>query len=177
MARQRDHSQRKLRTREHVLADLSANYVEKQALLCGYSAERVRLDYGIDLLVRTFNRHGEVENGWIPFQLKATDRITDVAGGRAVSCRVERADLRHWLNEWEPVILVLYDAKSDVAFWVFVRRYFADLAGFDIERAPKRVSVSIPCENILNTKGMRNLASLKNTLLRGAERRTFHVIQ
>jgi hypothetical protein len=31
---QRDAKERKRRTREHVLADLSANFVGKQALLC-----------------------------------------------------------------------------------------------------------------------------------------------
>src|SRR5262245_14675495 len=113
MARRRGRD-RKCRTREHVIADLSANYVEKQALLCGFTAERVRLDYGIDLVVRTFNKQGEVENGWLQFQLKATDRIKVLDGGRAVSCRIERADLHHWLNEPTLTVLVLYDAKGDI---------------------------------------------------------------
>ena len=51
---------RKRRTRQHVIADLSANYVERCALLCGFSVERIRLDYGIDLIVHTYNRHGEI---------------------------------------------------------------------------------------------------------------------
>ncbi len=42
MAQRRTPNQRKLRTREHVLADLSVNYVEKQALLCSFSALRVQ---------------------------------------------------------------------------------------------------------------------------------------
>jgi hypothetical protein len=67
MARRSLPSERKRRTREHVLADLSANYVEKQALLCSFSAQRVRPDYGIDLGVQTFNRRGEVEIGWLLF--------------------------------------------------------------------------------------------------------------
>src|SRR5262249_16192916 len=113
MARRRTPAERKLRTREHVLADLSANYVEKQALLCGFSAQRLQPDYGIDLLVQTFNRHGEVEIGWLSFQLKATDRIKIVDSGRAISCRIERAHLRHWLRESRPVILALYDARAD----------------------------------------------------------------
>ncbi len=87
MARRRIPAERKLRTREHVLADLSANYVEKQALLCSFAAQRVQPDYGIDLMVQTFNRHGEVETGWMLFQLKATDRIKVVADGNALSCR------------------------------------------------------------------------------------------
>jgi hypothetical protein len=177
MARSRSRTDRKCRTREHVLADLSANYVEKQALLCGFSVERVRLDYGIDLMVQTFNRRGEVENGWLPFQLKATDRIKFVAAGPAVSCRIERADLRHWLNESLPVILVLYDARADLAYWLFVRRYFAALPAFDIHRAGVRVSVSIPRSNVLDRSAMRNLAREKNVLLAEAGRVVFHVVQ
>src|SRR5450432_3997154 len=98
MAR-RSRMARKLRTRGHVLADLSANYVEKHALLCGFTAERVRFDYGIDLIVQTFNGRGEVESSRILFQLKATDRVATTAGGDAVSCRIEQADLAHWLEE------------------------------------------------------------------------------
>jgi hypothetical protein len=55
MARRRSATERKRRTREHVLADLCANYVEKQGLLCGFAIERVRLDYGIDLMVQTLS--------------------------------------------------------------------------------------------------------------------------
>lgn len=40
---------RKKRTREHVLADLSANHVERVALSCGYAVDRVWNDYGLDL--------------------------------------------------------------------------------------------------------------------------------
>lgn len=177
MARRRSASERKRRTREHVLADLSVNYVEKQALLCGFGVDRVRLDYGIDLMVQTFNRRGEVENGWIPFQLKGTDRIKLVGGGSAVSCRIERADLRHWLNERQPVILTLYDARADVAYWLFVRGHFAGLAGFDMHRAPQRLSVAIPRRNVLDRAAMRHLARLKNDLLGGEERVVFRVVQ
>lgn len=177
MARRRSATERKRRTREHVLADLSANYVEKQALRCSFAVERVRLDYGIDLTVQTFNRRGEVENGWILFQLKATDRLKIVDGGTAVSCRIERADLRHWLNESLPVILALYDARADVAYWLFVRSYFAAFGGFDVNRAAQRVSVSIPRSNVLDRAGMQQLAQQKNALLKSGGKVVFHVIQ
>ena len=61
MAKRPREAERKRRTREHVIADLSANHVEKQALLCGFSVERVRHDYGIDLIWFTYDEHGEVE--------------------------------------------------------------------------------------------------------------------
>jgi hypothetical protein len=46
---------RKTRTREHVIADLSINHVERQLLLCGCSVERVYHDYGYDLTMTSFN--------------------------------------------------------------------------------------------------------------------------
>jgi hypothetical protein len=152
----------KRRTREHVLADLSANYVEKQALRCGYTAERVRLDYGIDLVVQTFNRRGEVESSRILFQLKATDRPTTLASTNAVACRIEQANLAHWLEEPFPVVLVLYDARSDAGYWLYVQHHFTKRAGFDLARCGKRVTVAIPRSNVLDRQAMRRLARVKN---------------
>ena len=51
---------RKRRTRNHVLADLSVNHVEKQALLCGFSVERVEHDYGVDCVIYTYDSAGNV---------------------------------------------------------------------------------------------------------------------
>jgi hypothetical protein len=144
MARRRSVTERKRRTREHVLADLSANYVEKQALLCGFAVERVRLDYGIDLTVQTFNRRGEVESSRILIQLKATDPLKRTADGGAVRCRIERANLAHWLDEPVPVVLVLYDGRADVAYWLYVQRYFGGVPGLDLARCGKRVTIAIP---------------------------------
>jgi hypothetical protein len=99
-----------------VIADLSANHVERHALLAGYSVERRVHDYGIDLTILTYDRHGNVENGQIHVQLKATDRLKLAARGQLVACRVERTDLEAWLHEPMPVVLVVYDAAADVAF-------------------------------------------------------------
>jgi len=163
MAR-RSETERKRRTREHVLADLSANYVEKQALLCGYTAERVRLDYGIDLVVQMFNKVGEVESSRLLFQLKATDRIRTTVRANAVSCRIERADLGHWLEEPFPVVLVLYDAKIDAGYWLYVQNHFANLPGFDLARCGKRLTLVIPRLNVLDRKAMKRLARVKNVV-------------
>jgi hypothetical protein len=40
LSRKKPVPRKKRRTREHVIADLSANHVERHALLCGYSVER-----------------------------------------------------------------------------------------------------------------------------------------
>jgi hypothetical protein len=46
--------QTKYRPRTHVIADLSVNHVERFALLCGYSVQRIQPDYGVDLIVYTY---------------------------------------------------------------------------------------------------------------------------
>jgi hypothetical protein len=50
----------KLRTRAHVLADLSINHVERQVLLCNFSVGRVQHDYGYDLTLATYHETGEI---------------------------------------------------------------------------------------------------------------------
>src|SRR5438105_586468 len=66
---------RKRRTREHVIADLSVNHVERFVLRCGWTTERTRHDYA-------------------------------------------------WRRELMPVILILYDASEDTAYWLHVQPYF-----------------------------------------------------
>ena len=48
--------------------------MERQALLAGFAVQRIVRDYGIDLFVATYDPSGEVENGEIRIQLKATER-------------------------------------------------------------------------------------------------------
>jgi Domain of unknown function (DUF4365) len=61
-------------------------------------------------VMTTYDRNGEVENGEVLYQLKATDRLKRTADGQTILFRVARADLRSWLGEPMPVILVVYDA-------------------------------------------------------------------
>ena len=75
----------KRRTREHVIADLSVNHVERQILLGGHTIECTRHDYGYDLLMTTYNVNGEPESGEVRLQLKATDALPIVKGGETVS--------------------------------------------------------------------------------------------
>jgi hypothetical protein len=71
-------SSKKRRTREHIIADLSVNFVERQALLTGFSVERIVHDYGMDLVLYTYSDQGEVEPGEIYLQLKATEQAQDL---------------------------------------------------------------------------------------------------
>ncbi len=174
MARRQSPERRKRRTREHVIADLSANHVERQALLCGYSVERVLRDYGIDLRVYTYDSNGEVENGYLQFQLKATDRLRLVSHGQAGAVRVERAHWRAWVHEPMPVVLVLYDAAADVAYWLSVQAYFEQQPRINPSRGSADVTIRIPRRDVLNPDAVRHLARCRDRLVAQRKGRLHH---
>ena len=73
----------------------------------------------------SFNARGEIEGGNAFFQVKATDDLPLLADGKTISWVVSRRDLHLWLNEACPVILAVYDGRSDRAFWLHVQAYFS----------------------------------------------------
>jgi hypothetical protein len=156
---------KKRRTREHVIADLSVNHVERHALLCGFSVERVTSDYGTDLILFTYDTAGELENGHIRVQLKATDRLRVVSGGQAVALRVHQSDLRHWLLETVPVLLVLFDAAAEAAYWLYVQAYYESRRDLAWEEAGSQVTVHIPRANLVDGAAMRRFAEFRDRVL------------
>ena len=163
----------KTRTREHVLADLSINHVERQALLCGFSVERVQHDYGYDLTMATYNHRGEFEPGGVYMQVKAGDRLHSLTGTRAISWPISRRDLKLWLAETYPVILIVYDGLKDKAHWLHVQTY--DFAGHapGLFSGEGNVHVRVPLGNRLDSRGIRDIARIKNEIhrrVRGEDR-------
>ena len=152
---------RKRRTREHVIADLSVNYLERQVLLCGYVIERTAHDYGIDLEIVTFDSGGRIEDGKILVQLKATDKLRFRRDG-SISYRIERADLLFWLAQVVPMILIIYDAANDRAHWLYVQSYFQNRSGFNLFAAGKTITVAVPAANLLDAATVRRFARFRD---------------
>jgi hypothetical protein len=157
--------QRKRRTREHIIADLSANHVERHVLLCGNSAERRRHDYGVDLVLFTYDDNGEIENGEVRLQLKATDHLKTVSADQQATFRVERADLLSWLHETMPVILIVYDAIAEVAYWLYVQAYFTQRRQPVLRRGSEKITVRIPRSNVLDQAAIRRFAVFRDRIL------------
>jgi hypothetical protein len=88
-----------------VLADLSANNVEKFALQCGFAVDRVWHDYGLDLALFTFDESGFLESGVVWIQLKASDRPRKSRDGKSILLRADRRDLLAWIADLYPAIL------------------------------------------------------------------------
>jgi hypothetical protein len=150
-----------------VIADLGVNHVERQILLCGFSVERIRMDYGIDLIVHTYSRRGEIENGRVLFQVKATNRARISADSDSVSCIVEKADLHYWSGELMPVVLVQYDVQREIARWLHVQEHLASLAWADLSGAGKKITIDIPRVNVFDRHAMRLIVRKKNSIVSG----------
>lgn len=170
MGKRKDSNPRKRRTREHVIADLSVNYVERFALKCGHAVERVMHDYGLDMLVFTYTAAGKAENGLIGLQLKATDSLQLRKDRRAVIVRVERAHLLSWLNEAFPVILIVYDAVRERAYWLYIQGELEGGRVFRMQRKGETISLHLPIRHVVNEAAMRQFVRFKAAWLAGEAR-------
>jgi hypothetical protein len=156
---------RKRRTREHVIADRSVNHVERHALFCGFTVERVTHDYGIDLELFTFDRRGKIEEGKVLLQVKASDHLAIRPNQAQFAIRIDRCDLVLWLAQPMPVMLIVYDARKDVAYWLYVQSYFRRLKDFNLFAAGQTVTVHIPVGNLVTTSAMRRFRRFRNRVL------------
>jgi Domain of unknown function (DUF4365) len=140
----------KRRTREHVIASLSANSIERIFLQKGHTVIKTEQDYGVDLVVFTYDDDGYVEPGNIYIQLKATEapRRSVEGGFRPFSISIR--DHNAWAAEPMPVFLILYDVRADRAYWQYVQGYFEA----DPSRRPKEtarsVTIRIPAANVFD---------------------------
>jgi hypothetical protein len=149
-----------------VLAELGVNFVERQVLLCGHSVERVLHDYGYDMLLFTYDSNGEVERGVVFVQVKATDDLRVIAARQVASVRIDVANLRSWLTEGLPVIVVVYDASSDVAYWLHVQAQFPRRGSGHLLRARGLQTVHVPLTQRFDPVAVREIRLLKNRSIR-----------
>jgi hypothetical protein len=107
---------RKKRTRQHVIADQSVNYVERFIIDEGHTAQRLAPDYGYDLILFTFDEEGYAEPGVAFLQLKASEALTP--SGAHFVFDLDIRDYNLWMAEDAPVFLVLFDATRRRAYWL-----------------------------------------------------------
>ncbi|MBO0949767.1 DUF4365 domain-containing protein [Fibrella forsythiae] len=155
---------RKTRTREHIIADISENHFERFALLKGFSTESTASDYGYDIIMSTYDKNGEIENGFILVQLKATDSINLINNQTAISFPVDKRDLTLWLKEFYPVILVVYDAQNKKGYWLYVQAYFNSIKNFTLLNIGKTYNVNIPVSNKIKNSTMDKFKKFKEKL-------------
>lgn len=79
--------------------------------------------------------------------------------------RVWGADVRTWLRRTMPVVLVVSDASKDVAYWLYVQRYFANLAGFDLTSIGQTLRVYIPLAQTVTQQAIQEFAAFRDQVL------------
>lgn len=164
---------RKRRTRQHIIADLSINHVERFIFRCGYSAERITYDYGTDLSISTYNALGEIENGAIYVQVKATDAPIEDPTAPTIPTALNTKDLDFWLQEPMPFILIFYHVQEETAYWYYLQ---AKLSELDRSKLGKTYTVYLEKQNILNESAVLLFATYKNQVLQQIQESFRHEI-
>ena len=137
-----DHSpNRKRRTREHIIADLSVNHVERFILQCGWTVQRYSPDYGIDLITA---------GGCAP-------------PGRCRSLGLARCGILP--QRAAAGLLVIYDAQQDRAWWLHLQQGLREAARKKRSRHFGTLTVHVPLSNTLDTAAVRQFARFRDAVM------------
>ncbi len=157
---------RKQRTRQHVIADVSVNHVERFILDAGHTAQRLSSDYGYDLMMSTFDEKGYVEAGLVYFQCKAMEALDP--SGEDYVYDLDIRDYNLWIREKMPVILILFDASRRRAHWLAVQLYFDDRARRP-KKGAKSVRIRVPKSQVVNRRAIAKMRELKGAAINQEE--------
>lgn len=149
---------RKRRTRQHVIADQSVNYVERYIIDEGHTAQRLSQDYGYDLLLFTFDEQGYTEPGMAFLQLKASESLEESRGVYVFDLDIR--DYNLWMMNRMPVFLVLFDSSRRRAFWLHVQGYFQKDLTDRPEPTAKTVRVHVPPRQAVNRRAIARMRRL-----------------
>jgi hypothetical protein len=151
---------RKQRTRQHIIEDLGFNHVERQVLHAGYVFRRFsQNDYGYDGTINTFNERGETENFFMSFQLKSTDKIQFSNEKAAFVFDLSKQDLELWLYSTNPVLIILFDAQKEIAYFIDLQAYFKKNRML-LKNVRKFVRIYFSQISIFDTKAVQDLRTL-----------------
>lgn len=152
--------QRKLRTRQHIIEDLSFNHAEKQILTAGFTMYRItNNDYGYDGYIQLFKPSGEIDSYLVHFQLKSTDHIRYSKSKEAVVFDLSIRDLELWLSDGRKMLLILYDAQNDVAYYIDLQNYFK-INRDVLNNIHKFVCVYLPEQQVFNQQSVLDMHKL-----------------
>jgi hypothetical protein len=87
------------------------------------------------------------------------------SGKNHLGLSVDARDLHFWLRQLYPVVLILYDGKADVAYWLDVHAYFSQ----ETHTIRSYHTVRIPFRNRLNRDSVRKLCERKAQVVATSE--------
>lgn len=142
------------RTREHVLEAKSLQFV-KSVLPLEWIVRDGKPDYGIDLFVEIV-QEGSPTGASFLMQIKATEKANESKRGQCISHRCKTTTLAYFLERPEPIIYVLYDAKVNRAYYLWIQTYIAKglKRGW---RQRQKVTIRIPINQEFDAGAMREI--------------------
>ena len=149
------------------------NHVERFVLRAGHTVEALGSDYGVDLTVHTFGSAGLQEPDDFNVQVKGSDKPKYLRGGEALSVQVASNTLRLWLEQTFPLILVIYDARRDLAFWLYVQRHYE--GGGQTMTSARTQNLHVPVANGLDDLSVRQFVRWKDAVKAQLQGRVSHV--
>src|SRR5207253_3633058 len=117
-------------------------------------------DYGLDACMTTYSAKGEVENGIVWMQIKATDQLQLLKQASALAVRIARKDLLSWIGELYPVVLVVYDAAAEEAYWFHVQSELHGGKIFEMARSGATLTIQIPLSQRVDEPAIREFQRL-----------------
>jgi len=144
------------RPRSHKIEDFSRNQLRDIFTKCGWVVWDLHPDYGEDLLVRIFIDNVATHYSFF-VQAKSTDHIARYINkdGKHLSFPIDIDHIEHWNHFWEPVILTLWDAQSDITYWESIQDYIDRYKGGKYRK--KSLRIDLPMDNILNEEGLKRI--------------------
>jgi hypothetical protein len=123
--------------------------------------EDLRKDYGEDLLVRIFEA-GVATPLMFFTQCKGTDSVENYIsrGKRKILFPVKMRHIEHWDRFWEPVILSVWDSKTDRTYWECIQSYLSSHYGkvaLAEANETKADTLRIPVENVFDEHGLTRI--------------------
>jgi Domain of unknown function (DUF4365) len=151
---------KKRRTRQHIIEDLGLNHIERQILLSGNVLRRFSdNDYGYDGMIDTFDEQGQAHNLQLMIQLKSTDVIQQSPQNGGFNVDLSKRDLELWLKSVLPVLLILYDAQLEIAYFIDLQTYFNENRLL-LKNVRKFVRIYLPPQSIFNTQSIKALQNI-----------------
>jgi Domain of unknown function (DUF4365) len=95
----------------------------------------------------------------VHFQLKSTDNIQYSKSKKAFTFDLGIRDLELWLSDDRKMLLVLYDAQNDVAYYIDLQSYFQKNRDV-LENIHKFVRVYLPELQVFNQQSAMDLRKL-----------------
>jgi hypothetical protein len=148
---------KKRRTRQHIIEGLGLNHIERQILLSGNVLRRFSdNDYGYDGMIETFDEQGEAHNLTFKIQLKSTDILQFSTQNGGFIIDLSKQDLELWLDSLVPVLLILYDAQKEIAYFTDLQTYF-NKNNIALKNVRKFVRIFLPSTSIFDKSAVQEL--------------------